>query len=813
MHNKFTQKARNTLKSAQSEAGALGHAYIGSEHLLLGLAAEKDSIAARVLGARGINATLIRSRILSISGEGEKYRQGPTDMTGHAKRIVELAADVAAKKGCSYVGTEHLLAALLGERDCVGVKIIEGFGVSPVILQSDLDAHQSAMSPINRENTPSVNGESKVKSAKASALLSAYTHDMTEAAKEGRLDPTIGREKETERIIRILSRRQKNNPCLIGEAGVGKTAVVEGLAKRIADGNVPPALEGKRILCLDFASMIAGAKYRGEFEERLKNVMAEAQMDSTILLFIDELHIIMGAGAAEGAVDAANILKPALARGNIRLIGATTTEEYKRHIERDGALERRFQAVFVEEPDEETAVKILTGLRQKYEAHHRLKIGDDAILAAVKLSSRYINDRYLPDKALDLIDEAAAKMSIASFAVFPDLPLLERQLASVKKQKEEYIFSQDFTAAAALRDKESELKSQLDALRREMRKKKHADLFYLGAEQIAEIVTQQTGVPIRRLLDGEGAALVGLEEKLSARVIGQPEAISTVCRAIRRGRVGLGDPSRPVGSFIFLGKTGVGKTELAVAVAEELLGSRNSLIRFDMSEFMEKHSVSRLIGSPPGYVGYGEGGQLTEKVRRRPYCVLLFDEIEKAHREVFNLLLQILEDGKLTDAQGRVVNFCNTIIIMTSNAGASDNKKITGFLSDETSDAAYKESMMSALKNTFNPEFLGRVDEIVLFNDLNNQSLQAIASDMLNSLSQRADSLGIKLNFDNSVSALLAKKCSATPHGARPLRKMVTSLAEDPITEKLLMGEIKSGVPVTVSTDGENVVVLGERKN
>ncbi len=801
MHNKFTQKARNALKNAQAEAGALGHAYVGSEHILIGLAIETDSMAARILSARGIDPVKLRKKITELSGEGEKYKPGPADMTPRAKRIVELSAQIATAKGCSYVGTEHLLHAILGESDSSAVKIIQNCGVSLADLRSDLNIHQTSITVTSStdENPPK-------KSKGLSPILSLYAHDLTEDAATGKTDPLIGREEELERMIRILCRRGKNNPCLVGEPGVGKTAVIEGLAKRISDGSVPPTLQGKKILCVDIPSMIAGAKYRGEFEERLKNVMNEAEKDPDILLFIDEIHIIIGAGAAEGALDAANILKPALARRSIRLIGATTLSEYKKHIERDAALERRFQAVFIDEPSQESTVSILQGLKEKYEAHHRLCISDEAICAAVRLSSRYISDRFLPDKALDLIDEAAAKMSISAYTVFPDVPMLEQQLANLKKKKEEYIFSQDFAAAAALRDKEEEIKKRLDGIKREMKKKKHSDLFLLTEEQVAEIVTQQTGIPVSKLLTADSQALMGLEEKLASHVVGQEEAIGSVCRAIRRGRVGLGLPSRPVGSFIFLGKTGVGKTKLAVSVAEELLGSKKALIRFDMSEFMEKHSVSRLIGSPPGYVGYGEGGQLTEAVRRRPYCVLLFDEIEKAHADVFNLLLQILEDGKLSDAQGRSVDFSNTIVIMTSNAGASEDKKITGFVLDRESEKARRKRMTSAVESLFSPEFLGRVDEIVVFNDLSKENLEEIAAEMLHSLSARADFLGVHLKFDPSVARLIAEKCATDPHGARPLRKLITSYAEDLITGKLLVGDIPLGSNVTVTVQDEELI-------
>ncbi len=810
MHNKFTQKARNTLKNAQTEACVLGHAYVGTEHLLLGLIGETDSIAARVLTARGLEAVKLRDKIAASVGEGERLRTGPADMSTNAKKAVETAAQVAATKGCSYIGTEHLLAALLSLKESTAVRLIEGFGVSASVLLLDLDAHGVSLA----HGKPSeLQTDTKQKKANSAPILSLYTHDLTAAALEDKTDPTIGREAETERLICILSRRQKNNPCLVGEPGVGKTAVVEGLAKRIADGKIPPSLEGKRILSVDITAMIAGAKYRGEFEDRMKSLMSEVQNDPSVLLFIDELHVIVGAGAAEGAVDAANILKPALSRGKIQVIGATTLDEYKKHIERDAALERRFQRVTVEEPDEESATRILLGLKDRYEAHHRLKITDSAVRAAVRLSARYIPDRFLPDKALDLIDEAAAKMSIAAYAAFPDLPLLERELADIKRQKEEYIFEQDFSAAAALRENEAEKRHQLDLVKREMKKKKHTDLFILGEEQIAEAVTEQTGIPVSRLIGNASSSLRGLEEKISACVVGQDEAIEAICRAVRRGRAGLCEPSRPIGSFIFLGKTGVGKTRLALCLAEEVFGSKNALIRFDMSEFMEKHSISRLIGSPPGYVGYGEGGQLTEAVRRRPYCVLLFDEIEKAHPDIWNLLLQILEDGKLTDARGHSVSFTNTVIIMTSNAGTQDSKKITGFVTESRSKKAQKEQMRSSLKEIFRPEFLGRVDEIAVFNDLTYDNIKSIADELLSSLALRAEGLGITVIFDGSVPALLAERCEGSAHGARPLRRLVSTLVEDMLTQKLLCGELSSGDVITLTAvDGEIQIKKSSRR-
>ena len=695
MQNKFTQKAQNTLKTAVTEAGNLGHSFIGSEHILLALAAEKDSIAARILFARGLTVAVIKAAIVGINGEGEKCRPSASDMTPQATKIIEASGDIAKKKGCTYIGTEHLLSALLCSNGSTALKIIEAAAIPIPLLTSDLNAHQSSFSSVQKERSDIGDGEKARAKSKSTATLSLYSRDMTKIAAEGGTDPTIGRDKETERIIQILSRRQKNNPCLIGEPGVGKTAVVEGLAKRISKGDVPPCLENMRVLCLDIPSMIAGAKYRGEFEERMKNVMLEAEKNPDIILFIDELHVIIGAGAAEGAVDAANILKPALARGGIRLIGATTVNEYRKHIEQDSALERRFQSVLIEEPTIDDAIEILRGLRQRYEEHHKLKISDSAIDAAVRLSARYINDRFLPDKAIDIIDEASAKMNIAASARFPQISSLEKQLTDLRKQKEECIFSQDFSSASELRNRETVVFEELETLKKELDRKKKHGMFVLREEHIAEIITEQTGIPVNKLLGTEAQNLSDLEKRLNSRIIGQNAATHAVCAAIRRSRLGIRNPSRPAGSFIFLGKTGVGKTALATAVAEELLGNKKALIRFDMSEYMEKHSVSKLIGSPPGYVGYGEGGLLTEKVRRKPYSVLLFDEIEKAHPDIFNLLLQVIDDGKLCDSQGREVNFCNTVIIMTSNLGASDSTHISGFCDSLDKKKALSNSMLA----------------------------------------------------------------------------------------------------------------------
>ena len=753
MHNKFTQKAQNTLKNAAKEAGDLGHPYIGSEHILLGLCGEKESIAARILSLRGISHSTVRASIVQISGEGEKCEPTGADMTPESKRIIEESGKLAKKRGCTYIGTEHILGAMLTTDGCMALKLIEAAGISPSLLLNDLGTGRGA-SNLTREEKEAESTQTKQKS-RASALLSLYSRDMTALAAEGKTDPTVGRDAETERVIQILSRKTKNNPCLIGEPGVGKTAIVEGLALRITEGRVPPALASARILSIDIPSMIAGAKYRGEFEDRMKGVIAEAQKSPDVILFIDEIHVIVGAGAAEGAVDAANILKPSLARGEIRLIGATTPDEYRKHIEKDAALERRFQSVLIEEPSIGAAIDILRGLRPRYEEHHRLKISDGAIEAAVKLSARYVSDRFLPDKAIDVIDEAAAKCSL-----------------SQKTQKS----NRQVT---------------------------------LTEKMIAEVLTTQTGIPTSRLLGGEKASIVKLQDELSKKVVGQDAAIEAVTGVIRRARAGLRDPHRPLGSFIFLGNTGVGKTLLATSLAEELLGSRRALIRFDMSEYMEKQSVSKLIGSPPGYVGYGEGGQLTEKVRRRPYCVLLFDEIEKAHADIFDLLLQILEDGRLCDACGREVDFRNSVIIMTSNIGTSDACRITGF-SSASDKASKKEQMSESLKKHFRSEFLERIDEIVIFEELDERALKKIADLMLRELASRSADIGYKVEFDSSVSAFLASQAIRSSKGARTLRRLIRNTVEDTLCQMLLDGALdpRSTTVFTASTGKDGIEIL-----
>ena len=801
MNNKFSAKAQKALERAQSEASSLGHTYIGSEHLLLGLAYDSDSVASRILSARGISFVELRETIEEVSGSGVCSNVSPADMTPRTKRIIEHSAIESNKKMSGNIGTEHLLLALLNEKESVAVKLIESCGASCDELLGDVNDYFGTGNSKARGKSQAKDKErsSKIEGA---PTLSNYGRDLTELAKRGKIDPVIGREEETQRVIRILSRRSKNNPCLVGEPGVGKTAVVEGLAQLIANGSVPEALNGRRIVMLDVPLMIAGAKYRGEFEERMKNVMDEVTKNPDIILFIDELHMIMGAGAAEGAVDAANILKPALARGEIKIIGATTLAEYRNHIEKDAALERRFQSVSVSEPDEKAAVEILMGLRQKYEEHHGLSISDEAIKTAVRLSVRYIPDRFLPDKAIDLIDEAASMLKIEKNEKPPVLFEIERELADVERQKEEAILSQSFEEAARLRDRERELNTKRDELYGKWCEKAASGNLSVSGEDIATVVTAFTGIPTGKLVEDESERLLGLENEISKRVVGQREAIESVASAIRRGRIGLKDERRPIGSFIFLGSTGVGKTELAKALAAALFGSEDAIVRIDMSEYMEKHSISKLIGSPPGYVGYGEGGQLTERIRRRPYSVVLFDEIEKAHSDVYDLLLQLLEDGFLTDSQGRRVDFRNTVLIMTSNIGAQETRRIRSLgFSDSSAQgesAAKNEKMLLALRQTFKPEFLNRVDEIIIFNTLTKEDIEAIAADILSKVEKRAEAIGLYVSFDASVARGMAEKSYDSSYGARPLRRTVAKEIEDVISKKYLTGEIHKNQKIFV---------------
>lgn len=803
----FTAKAQNALNNALYSACELGHTCVGSEHLLLGLLSESEGIAAKVLTDRGVSTDKLRHVIEEVSGVGETTKLSASDMTPRTKKIIETSARCAMSMGHGYVGTEHLLLAITEESDCYAVKMLESLGVSPADIRRDIINCLGQSGDSVSGATKSSGTGKKGSDIKGCPTLSSYGRDLCRSAKEGLIDPIIGRDRETERVVQILSRRTKNNPCLIGEPGVGKTAVVEGLAQRIVDGNVPETLNNKLLVTLDISAMIAGAKYRGEFEERMKNVMEEVRSRKDIILFIDEIHTIIGAGGAEGAVDAANIIKPALARGEMQVIGATTIDEYRKHIERDAALERRFQSVLVGEPTPEEAEQILLGLRDKYEAHHKLRISDEAVRAAVKLSVRYISDRYLPDKAIDLIDEAASKKRISSFTPTPDVRELEEKLKSVAAEKEEAILAEDYEGAAKLRDSEKKLSDELAEKKGTVRS---TGELCVGEEDIADIVAAWTGIPVKKLAEEESERLLKLDTILKERVIGQDEAVNAVARAIRRGRMGLKDPHRPIGSFIFLGPTGVGKTELTKVLADVMFGSENAMIRVDMSEYMEKHSVSKLIGSPPGYVGFDEGGQLTEKIRRKPYSVVLFDEIEKAHPDVFNILLQILEDGILTDSQGRRVDFKNTVIIMTSNVGAAgivEPKKL-GF-SDAVNaldeEKKMKARVNDALKATFKPEFLNRLDEIIVFNKLSSENIEKIARLMLNELQQRVESLNIKLDFSDETVSHLAKVGYDPVYGARPLRRAIVRMVEDKFSEELLSGNIKAGDSVTAELNGEEI--------
>ncbi len=833
MNNRFTRRAQEALNGALQAASELGHTYVGSEHMLLGLMQNPDSISFKLLSARGVDNEQVRAAVIEQAGEGVPSSISSADMTPRMRDIIQQSASLSIRSGQNYIGTEHLLLALLAETDCVAVRILDSMGIPVDDLRRDViafitgtpggeaadlnDAAVSGREPIGNSMPRSKNNTGKTgNSISGAPTLSQYGRDLTAMAREGKVDPIIGREAETERVLQILSRRQKNNPCLIGEPGVGKTAVVEGLAQRIVDGNVPENLRDRIIVTLDLSGMIAGAKYRGEFEERFKHVMEEVRKNPQIILFIDEIHTIIGAGAAEGAVDAANIIKPALARGEMQVIGATTIAEYRKHIEKDAALERRFQSVMVGEPSEEEAVEILRGLRSKYEAHHKLKISDEALEAAVHLSVRYIPDRFLPDKAIDLVDEAASRMRISAHTSPPDLKNMESRLTSIAREKEEAVKNQEFERAGLLRDEEKNLRASFEQAKSAWSREQDSKSTEVGASEIADVVTQWTGIPVNRLLEGEGERLLHLDDTLKERVIGQDEAVTAVAKAIRRGRMGLKDPKRPIGSFIFLGPTGVGKTELSKALAAAMFGDESAMIRLDMSEYMEKHSVSKLIGSPPGYVGFEEGGQLTEKIRRHPYSVVLFDEIEKAHPDVFNILLQVLDDGILTDSQGRRVDFKNTVIIMTSNLGASsgnDHKTLgfTGSSAASEPDNAARERMMNALKGAFRPEFINRVDDIIVFHSLREEQIKAIASLMLEEVRRRVLALDIGMEFDSSVSELIAKEGFDPVYGARPLRRAVVRLVEDSFSTEMLEGKIKAGDSVrAVACDGKLVYEVNQ---
>ncbi len=807
MQNRFTPKAQNALNAALSYASELGHSYIGSEHLLLGLISTADSAASKMLIFRGARLENVRASIIELTGKGSPEPVSPSDMTPRTKKIIEGSASHALDNEHSFIGTEHLLLSLLSDRDCVAVRILESIGASPSELISDVEGYISS----NPASTRAKRNEKEQDAQKGEReLLKGYGRDLCAMARRSRLDPMIGRENEIERVIQILSRRNKNNPCLIGEPGVGKTAVVEGLAERIVDRSVPEALLDKKIVSLDLASMIAGAKYRGEFEERLKKVISEAQKDPDIIIFIDEIHTVVGAGAAEGAVDAANILKPALARGELRVIGATTISEYRRHIEKDAALERRFQPVNIGEPSRKEALLILEGLRSKYEAHHKLTIGREALEAAIDLSERYITDRYLPDKALDLIDEAASRLRLRVFTAPPEHKLLEAEIARLECEKAEAIAEQDFELAAALRDKESEHRRKYRAVKDEWERRKNDEELTLGEKDVADVVTQWTGIPISSLIENESEKLKLLKERLSRRVIGQGKAIDALSAAIRRSRSGLSDPKRPIASFIFAGGSGVGKTELCRALASAMFGSDDAMIRIDMSEYAERHSASKLIGSPPGYVGYGEGGMLTEKVRRRPYSIVLFDEIEKAHPAIFDLLLQMLDDGMLTDSQGRRVIFRNCIVILTTNLGsrAFGESARVGFASGgaEEKKNEDRQRVENELRRAFRPEFLNRIDEIIIFDELGESELEQIAGLILSELTDRIESGGIFIEFEHDVARLIAESGKASEYGARPLRRAAVRLVELPLSDAMISGEIGRGDLIFARRDGGRVI-------
>lgn len=802
---RFTERAQRALIYAQEEARALGHNYVGTEHLLLGLLKEGEGAAAQVLKELGLDIDTCRRQIEELTGKGDFNFTEGFGYTPRTKRVMELSFYEARNLGHNYVGTEHLLLALVREGEGVAARILSDFG-------ADFKKLRSQVLNILKEEGAENHQATAKKGGTSTPVLDQYGTDLTYLASEGQLDPVIGREKEIERVIQILSRRTKNNPVLIGEAGVGKTAVAEGLAQRIQEGNVPELLKDKKIVTLDMPGMLAGAKYRGEFEERLKNVMSEIKKNKDIILFIDEMHTIIGAGAAEGAIDASNILKPALARGEIQAIGATTIDEYRKHVEKDPALERRFQPVNVGEPSKEETVQILFGLRDRYEAHHKVRITDGALRAAVELSDRYITDRYLPDKAIDLIDEAASRVRLQAFTAPPDLKEMESRLEDLHKEKEEAVMNQNYEKAAQIRDEEQKLKNQLEEMKSNWAKKSTVNTETVKEEEIAHIVASWTGIPVKKLTEEEAERLLNLEETLHKRVIGQDEAVKAVSRAIRRARAGLKDPNRPVGSFIFLGPTGVGKTELCKALAEVLFGDEDAMIRLDMSEYMERHTVSRLVGSPPGYVGYDDGGQLSERVRRKPYSVVLFDEIEKAHPDVFNILLQILEDGRLTDSKGRTVDFKNTVIVMTSNVGAHSlrKQKSIGFGSGDNMAASeyqkMKDNIMEDLKKTFRPEFLNRLDETIVFHSLEEDHLKQIVKIMVDSVSARLEEKDIYLEVTDAAKEFMTSEGFDPTYGARPLRRVIQRLLEDNLSEEILAGRVKVGDRVKVDVkDGKLV--------
>lgn len=811
---KFTKRAEKALEYAGDLAQGFGHNYIGTEHILYGLVKEGSGVASQVLNMQKITAENVVEEIEVLIGKGDKSQnRGEIGFTPRSKRVIENAFLEARKLGSEFIGTEHLLIGIMREGDSVAVRIMMDLNANPQKLYNEI------VKVINEDENAGANDKQPKGKARGNynqtPTLNQYGTDLTKKATEGKLDPVIGRKDEIQRVIQILSRRTKNNPCLIGEPGVGKTAVAEGLAERIIAEDVPEMLKNKRVVSLDIASMVAGAKYRGDFEERIKKCLEEVKKAGDVILFIDEVHTIVGAGSAEGAVDAANILKPLLARGEVQVIGATTLNEYRKYIEKDSALERRFSPVTVGEPTNEETIEILKGIRDRYEAHHNVKITDEAIKAAVELSTRYINDRFLPDKAIDLVDEAASRVKMRTYTQPDTLKKLEEEISAMNKEKDDAIKVQDFEKAAGLRDKINVEKEKLQKEKEKWESKNTKSITTLTEEDIAEVVASWTGVPVKKLTQTENEKLRNLEQTLHQRVIGQNEAVDAVAKAIRRGRVGLKDPNRPIGSFLFLGPTGVGKTELSKALAESLFGNEDAMIRIDMSEYMEGHSVSKLIGSPPGYVGFDEGGQLTEKIRRKPYSVILFDEIEKAHPDVMNMLLQILDDGRLTDAQGRTVNFKNTVIIMTSNIGARliTDKTTLGFSAKDKKDESQKEyetikkDVMGELKKQFRPEFINRIDEIIVFHKLNDEDIKQIIDIMLNQVTKRMAEKSYKFEIDNSVKELIAKKGVDTDYGARPLKRAIQNILEDKIAEEILDGNIKPNKKAVIKAEDDKIVI------
>ncbi|KNF07985.1 chaperone protein ClpB [Gottschalkia purinilytica] len=808
MFGRFTERAQKVIYLAQEEAKELNHNYIGTEHILLGLAKEGEGIAAKVLTGLGVNLESLREQVINIVGKGNE----PEELLGftpRTKRVFELSFTEARALGHNYVGTEHLLLGLIKEGEGVAAAIIKGMGV-------DLDkAKQEIVNMLGQNyGKTNQNGYGNNNSSINTPTLDKFGRDLTKLVNEGKIDPVIGRSKEIERVIQVLSRRTKNNPCLIGEPGVGKTAIAEGLAQKIIEGEVPEILKDKRVVTLDLASMVAGAKYRGEFEDRLKKVMEELTHAGNVILFIDEMHTIIGAGAAEGSIDASNMLKPALARGELQTIGATTIDEYRKHIEKDPALERRFQPIMIEEPTAEDTLKILQGLRDKYEAHHRVKISEEALEAAVELSSRYITDRFLPDKAIDLIDEAASRIRLKSVTPPPVLNELETKLEELSQEKEEAISTQNYEKAASLRDEEKHVKEELEKKQEEWKQKKQSKANEVGYEDIAHVVSVWTGIPVSKLTLEESERLLNLEQILHQKIVGQDQAVESLANAVRRARVGLKDPKKPIGTFIFVGPTGVGKTYVTKSLAEALFGDEDAVIRIDMSEYMEKHSVSRLVGSPPGYVGYDEGGQLTEKVRRKPYSVILFDEIEKAHPDVFNILLQLLDDGRLTDSKGRVVDFKNTVVILTSNVGASTIKKqrTLGFSALSNKDEEQneyekmKENITEDLRRTFRPEFLNRIDEIVVFHPLNKDQIKEIVNIMIKDLEGRLEKLNVNIDVTEKAKEYIGEKGYDPDYGARPLERAIRSLVENQLSEEMLKGNISKDDNVVVDYDGDKLI-------